>query len=37
MIRYYNKENPDLLNDEEWAARVAELHWIRKNEAKGMQ
>jgi hypothetical protein len=26
--------DPDILSDEEWAARVKELEWIRRMEAK---
>jgi hypothetical protein len=26
--------DPDALSDEEWAARLTELEWIRKEEAK---
>jgi len=28
--------NPDDLTDEEWAAKIKELEWIRKKESKGI-
>ena len=34
QLRYYfHIQNPEDLTDEEWAMRVAELHYIRKKEA----
>ncbi len=34
---YYMHIDPDTLTDEEWAARVKELEWLRKTEAKGLE
>jgi len=31
---YYMGFNPETLTDQEWAARVKELEWIRKKEAQ---
>lgn len=34
-LRYYlHVPNPELLSDEDWAARFSELVWIRKTEAE---
>ena len=32
---YFMGVNPDQLSDEEWAARVKELEYLRKKEAEG--
>ena len=35
QLRYYmHIERPEDLSDEEWAMRVRELEWVRKEEAK---
>ena len=35
QLRYYmHVSDPDSLTDEEWAARLRELEWIRHQEAK---
>ena len=35
QLRYYLRiANPEDLTDEEWAMRVRELEWLRKEEAK---
>lgn len=35
QLRYYmHIADPDGLSDEEWAMRLKELEWIRKEEAK---
>lgn len=35
QLRYYlHITDPDVLTDEEWAARFSELVWIRQEEAK---
>ena len=35
QLRYYmHVSDPDSLTDEEWAARLRELEWIRYQEAK---
>jgi len=35
QLRYYmHISDPDSLNDEEWAARLQELKWIREKEAE---
>lgn len=31
QIRYYFKEDPKNLSDEEWATRYNEIAWLRKN------
>lgn len=33
QLRYYMHIDPDGLTDEEWAAQIAALNWIRKKEA----
>jgi hypothetical protein len=36
QLRYYlHIADPDSLSDEDWAARIKELEWIREQEAKG--
>ncbi len=30
MIRFFFKENPDLLSDEDYAVRIKELTWLGK-------
>lgn len=32
LMYYFHIPNPDLLTDQEWAARIAELEYIRKKE-----
>jgi len=32
-----NIQDPDSLSNEDWAARIKELEWIRVQEAKGNQ
>lgn len=35
QLRYYfHIQNPEDLTDEEWAMRLKELEWIRREEAK---
>jgi len=34
---YYMGLNPETLTDQEWAARVKELEWIRKKEGKRLK
>ncbi len=34
MLRYYMHLDPDRLSDEQWAARLNDLHYLRKEEAK---
>lgn len=35
QLRYYlHESDPDGLSDEEWAARLKELEWLRQEEAK---
>lgn len=35
QLRYYmHVADPEGLSDEEWAMRVKELEWVRKEEAK---
>ena len=35
QLRYYLRiERPEDLTDEEWAMRIKELEWIRREEAK---
>jgi len=35
QLRYYfHIPDPDSLTDDEWAARIKELEWIRQEEAK---
>lgn len=35
QLRYYmHIPNPELLSDEDWAARFSELVWIRSKEAE---
>lgn len=34
QLRYYMHLDPDSLDDQEWAMRVNELKWIRKQEEK---
>lgn len=33
LMYYFHIPDPSLLPDDEWAARVKELQWIRKKEA----
>ena len=37
QLRYYLHIDPDSLTDWEWAMRVNELMWIRKQEAEAAQ
>lgn len=37
MLRYYLHIDPDNLTDEEWAARIQELNYIRKEENSNLK